>query len=40
MRRMRKLKRGHIDRVVMKAKADKIAQNLEASLVGIEYREP
>ena len=40
MRRLRKLKRGHIDKVVMKAKADRITHNLEASLVGMEYREP
>jgi len=39
MRRMRKLKRGQIDKIVMKPRADKIANNLEASLLGQEYRE-
>jgi hypothetical protein len=37
-RRWRNLKRGHIDRIVEAPKLDKISKNLEASIVGIEYR--
>jgi hypothetical protein len=38
MRRWRKLKRGHIDNVVMKDRENKILENTQATLAGIEYR--
>jgi len=38
-RRWRKLKRGHLDKVVFKEKEEKITKNLTATLVGVEYRE-
>lgn len=39
MRRWRKLKRGHLDEVVMKPKLEKISNNLSATILGMEYRE-
>lgn len=38
MRRWRKLKRGHLDNVVMKPKQTKIHENNIANLAGIDYR--
>jgi hypothetical protein len=39
MRRWRKLKRGHLDNVIVKPKEAKIYENNLANLAGLEYRE-
>lgn len=38
MRRWRKLKRGHLDNVVMKPREEKIYENVVANLAGVDYR--
>lgn len=39
MRRWRSLKRGHIENVVCKDRHNKIVENLNATVLGQEYRE-
>lgn len=38
MRRWRKLKRGHLDNVVMKPREEKVYENVAANLAGVDYR--
>ena len=39
-KRWRVLKRNHLDNVIGEPRREQIKQNLEASLVGVEYRKP